>query len=291
MVRCMDKEYQEKQEGRLGSFLKPLNDKEFQYLTSVVYQYCGINLHEGKRELVRARLCKRLRELNIDSFAMYCQYLKDKNPPEEITVLLDTLSTNLTSFFREKQHFEFLQRELPNIVRKKKQSGSSRLRLWSTACSSGEEAYSMALVIAEALPEIGMHLDVKILATDISTAMLAKAEAGKYSNERTKEISPALKFKYFTFEDGYYSINADLKKMIAFRKLNVIGKWPFHGPFDIIFCRNMMIYFDKETQLELIARLHECLTEDGYLFVGHSESLIGINSSFRHIQPTVYQKI
>lgn len=287
----MEQEYQEKQEGRLGTFLKPLADREFQYLSSLVYQYCGINLHEGKRELVRARLCKRLRELNLDSFVDYCRYLQEKNPPEEITLLLDTLSTNLTSFFREKQHFDFLQRELPNLLRQKKTKGSSRLRLWSTACSSGEEPYSMALVVAEAIVSTGVHCDVKILATDISSSMLRRAEAGCYSQERVKDNSPALKFKYFQYEDGQYTVNPELKKIIAFRKLNVIGPWPFQGPFDVIFCRNMMIYFDKETQLELVGRLHQCLTEDGYLFVGHSESLIGISHAFRHIQPTVYQRI
>ncbi len=286
-----EQEYREKQENRINSFLKPLGDREFQYLSSLVYQYCGINLHEGKRELVRARLSKRLRELDMDSFAIYCKYLQEKNPPEEITILLDTLSTNLTSFFRENQHFEFLKRELPNILRQKKQKGSSRLRLWSTACSSGEEPYSIAFVVAEALEEVGIPFDTKILATDISTIMLKKAERGIYSQEKVKDIPPALKFKYFQYENGDYTVIPELKRIIAFRKLNVIGEWPFQGTFDIIFCRNMMIYFDKATQSELIDRFHKYLTDDGYLFVGHSESLIGISHSFRHIQPTVYQKI
>jgi len=163
--------------------------------------------------------------------------------------------------------------------------------LWSTACSSGEEPYSIAFVMSEVFEEIGIHFDIKILATDISSSMLKKAETGIYSQEKVKEISPILKFKYFKYENGEYTVTPELKRIVSFRKLNVIGEWPFHGKFDVIFCRNMLIYFDKETQSKLIDRFYQYLTEDGYLFLGHSESLIGIHHSFRHIQPTVYQKI
>lgn len=273
-----------------SSFLKPLQKKDFKYISDLVYYYSGINLHEGKKELVRARLCKRLRDLDLHSFRAYCDYIKEYGGADEVTILLDTLSTNLTCFFREQRHFDFLQREMPNIIRENKKQGRLRLRLWSTACSSGEEAYSLALIVAEYLQQFP-NLDAKILGTDVSAAILRQASAGIYRKEKLRDVPLSLKSKYFSFANGVYRISDAIKPLVKFRQLNVIGAWPFKGPFDIIFCRNMMIYFDKETQMQLVERLYNYLTSGGYLFVGHSESLIGIRHNFKYVEPTVYKKL
>jgi chemotaxis protein methyltransferase CheR len=272
------------------SLLKPLYDAEFYYLSNLVYQYCGINLHEGKRELVRSRLCGRLRKLGMDSFEEYCDSLKKNLTPEEITTLIDILSTNLTKFFRENSHFEFVTKQLPEMAKTKKSRGSHKLRIWSTACSSGEEPYSLAIVIAEALAGLP-HMDAKILATDISSRMLKRAVAGLYSADKLSDVPAHIRAKYFHLQGKHYRVNEKISGMIAFRKLNVVGSWPFKGPFDIIFCRNMMIYFDKETQKKLVDRFAEYLTMDGFLFLGHSESLVGLSQNFKYVEPSIYRRV
>ncbi len=274
-----------------NEFLKPLYDAEFQYLSELVYQYCGINLHEGKRELVRSRLCGHLRKIQMGSFREYCDYLKKSADPKEIKTLLNILSTNMTNFFRENAHFDFLLKILPDMIKNKKKQGSNRLRIWSTACSTGEEAYSIAIVLNEALIESQGYIDSKILATDISTVVLDKAIAGRYSKDRIQDIPPHWRAKYFKVEQDLYVADSLLRNLIQFRHLNVVGAWPFKGPFDIIFCRNMMIYFDKATQQNLVERFAESITVDGYLFLGHSESLVGTVSKLKYVQPSVYRKI
>lgn len=277
----------EDEERERNSYLKPLSDRDFQYISDLVYGYTGINLHEGKRELVRTRLCRRLRELGMDTFAEYCAHLAKSSSAGEVSILIDTVSTNLTSFFREDSHFEFLRRKLPEMFRQI----VSRFRIWSTACSTGEEAYSLAIVLAEALAT-HPRLDAKILATDISGQVLRHAEAGVYPKERVNSVPPNLRVKYFQIlQDDRYEVAPALRHLVSFRKLNVTGIWPFQGPFDIVFCRNMMIYFDKGTQAKLIQRFHDILRPGGYLFVGHSESLVSVSHSFKYVEPTIYQKV
>ncbi len=272
-------------------FLKPLHDAEYQYLRELIYQYSGINLHEGKRELIRARLCTHLKKLGIDSFREYCNYLKQTASADEINKLLNILSTNMTQFFREKAHFDFLANVLPEMIQRRKKQGSARLRLWSTACSSGEEAYSLGIIVQETLTEVSGHVDVKILATDISSGILERAILGKYSKERMQDVPPHWRAKYFKAARDSYIVDMPLKNLIQFRHLNVVGPWPFKGPFDIIFCRNMMIYFDKATQQNLVERFSECLQEDGLLFLGHSESLVGFAPNLKYVIPSVYRKV
>lgn len=276
-------------EGALSLFLKPLSEKEFDYLSDLVFLYCGINLHRGKKEMVRARLCKRLRELGLGSFEEYCEHVQSAGA-EELTILIDTLSTNYTFFFREPKQFEFLDKQLPRMLQQKEVKKDRKFRIWSAGCSSGEEPYSIALLLAEALERTPARIDAKILATDVSSKVMERAMAGVYDERKLERVSDGLRRKYFERRGNSFAVRDELKKLVAFRYLNIVGPWPFQGRFHAVFCRNVMIYFDRNTQQELVQRYYDCLHPDGYLFLGHSESLINVRTGFRYIQPALYQK-
>jgi chemotaxis protein methyltransferase CheR len=211
---------------------------------------------------------------------------------EEIIFLLDALATNLTSFFREDQHFVFMGKTLlPKLEEKRRAKGSHRLRIWSAACSSGEEPYTIAMVVLEKSPYFGLGGDCKILATDISTKVLNMARQGLYGPERLKTVPPGLATKYFKKTgDHMYQVSPQLRDLIAFRRLNLMDPLPFKNPLDLIFCRNVMIYFDKETISRLVDKYHQILAPGGYLFIGHSESLSGFTHKFKYVEPCVYLK-
>lgn len=270
-----------------------LTDRQFAGIRDLVKVRCGINLGQGKKELVKARLARRLRELGLHDFDRYITLVRNDASGAELTTMLDAISTNLTSFFREIEHFEYLAEEvIPELV-----SGSAgdgkRLRIWSAGCSSGEEAYSIAITLCEGIPAVESW-DVKILATDISTRVLAKAARGIYDAERLKTVAGQLQSKYFakcqSNPDGLWQIRPALRSMVHVAQLNLMDSWPMRGPFDVIFCRNVMIYFDKATQSRLIGRYWDMLRTGGTLFIGHSESLAGVSHKFQYVQPTVYRK-
>lgn len=274
---------------------KELSDSLFKKFSRLVYETAGIHLHEGKKSLLQARLNKRLRATGIKTYKEYYKYIQD-NPGEFIN-FLDAISTNLTYFFREPQHFEFLSKvALPEIISRKQDRGERRLRMWSAACSTGEEPYSMAMCTLEYLEENtpGVRWDFKILATDISTKVLQVAIRGQYSEERVSKVPPHLRNRFFrkVIVDGekVYDVLPELKQIVAFRRLNLKEPYPFKGPFEVIFCRNVMIYFDKPTQQEILARMVSYLAEGGYFFVGHSESLAGLKHDLKYVKPAVYQK-
>lgn len=227
---------------------------------------------------------KRLRALGMESFDAYIHFIESEAGRHELEMMVDVMTTNKTSFFREPAHFEYLSKHLLPDVR------SSRMRFWTAACSSGEEPYSLAIFIREAIPDIDRK-DVKILATDISTRMLEKAKRAVYTQEALREVPGFLVQKYFskTSESEYRVKNAVLD-MVHLARLNLIDKWPMKGPFDVIFCRNVMIYFDRPTQQRLINRFWNYLEPGGYLFVGHSEGLSAISHKFHYVRPAVYQK-
>ncbi|MCK4467966.1 MAG: protein-glutamate O-methyltransferase [Desulfobacterales bacterium] len=270
-----------------------LRDIDFEKISRLLYELCGINLHEGKKELVKARLGKRLRGGNFRSFADYCRYVTTEEGIGELITMIDSLSTNLTSFFREESHFHRLRKVMPEMV---KAAGNGRcvpnLRIWSAGCSTGEEPYSLAITLKEISKNRNCNL--KILATDISTRTLSAAAAGVYPEEKVKNIPPLLLRKYFQIGqgrwDGYYRVKKDLKDSVEFMRFNLMETPSFNDLFDIIFCRNVMIYFDKKTQDGLVNRFYDCLKEKGYLFVGHSESLTGLTHQFKYIEPSVYRK-
>ena len=270
-----------------------LRDIDFVKISRFVYEKYGINLHDGKRELVKARLGKRLRDGNFRSFADYFKFVTAKEGADELIVMIDSLSTNLTSFFREEAHFQRFRQIVPEIIESSsRHSRVPRLRVWCAGCSTGEEPYSLAMTLKEALN--GQNVYTQILATDISTKVLKTATAGIYSSERVKSIPGSLLRKYFQIGQGkweeHYRVKEALRKIIKFTRFNLMGKPHFKDPFDTIFCRNVMIYFDKETQKRLIDSFYDCLKEGGWLFIGHSESLTGITHRFNYIEPSVYRK-
>lgn len=273
-----------------------LSDIDFKKIRSLVYEQSGINLQKGKKELVKARLSKRVREGKFGSFRDYYRYVTTEQGNNELVVMIDSISTNLTSFFREESHFRRLRVVVPEMM---KAAGNGccepNLRIWSAGCSTGEEPYSLAIDLKETIKNRNSNL--RILATDISTRTLRTAVDGVYSKEKTKKIPPLLLKKYFQIGqgrwDGYYRVKKNLKDSVEFMKFNLMeipAFRAFNDSFDIIFCRNVMIYFDKETQDSLVKRFYDCLKEKGYLFIGHSESLTGLTHRFKYIEPSVYQK-
>jgi chemotaxis protein methyltransferase CheR len=272
-----------------------LSNQLFHQFSQLVYQQCGINLHEGKRELLQARLNKRLRATGAESYQEYYQVITSPDNQAEVIQFLDCISTNLTYFFREPKHFEFLEQlALPELLEAKRKSGNMRLRLWSAACSTGEEPYSLAMCVVQQLSEAEKR-EFRILATDISTRVLDIARKGLYSRDRVDKVPGWLRQKFFLRRDDgdgepYFEVAPALKQLIAFRRLNLKERYPFSGPFDYIFCRNVMIYFDKQTQQDLIQKMATYIAPGGYLFVGHSESLTGLKHPLKYVRPSVYRK-
>lgn len=265
-----------------------LSSRQFDIISRLVYQVSGIDLHEGKEELVKARLIKRLRHLKIFGFDHYLKYLAKDKSGSEIRAMVDVLTTNKTNFFRESEHLDYLRDEIITGL------GNDQIRLWSAGCSSGEEPYSIAITLCEAIPDIG-KCDIKILATDISDRMMEQARQGLYGEDTLKGMPPQLKRKYFQKAEAgighRYRVVPLLQSMVCFAKLNLMDEWPMRGLFDVIFCRNVMIYFDKQTQEKLVKRFWSQLRAGGYLMVGHSESLTFMAHDYRYIKPAVYQKV
>jgi len=270
-----------------------ITDTEFLQIRRLVYDLCGINLTDGKKELVKTRLGKRIRNGPFKSFQDYYQYVLSDESGQELVHMLDSITTNYTFFFREQGHFDYLrQNVLPELIHKRKMT-ERKLRFWSAACSSGEEPYSIAITILESIEQPYLW-DISVLATDISTKVLKVAETGIYPASRLQNLTDSLTKKYFLKGEGawkdYMKVKDELRKLVQFRRANLIEPFDPPQPFDCIFCRNVMIYFDKKTQRELIHRLYECLNEGGILLVGHSESLTGIEHPFKYVRPSVYRK-
>jgi len=264
-----------------------LSHQQFKKIGRIVYEVSGISLRDGKEALVRARLMKRVRALGMSSIDDYMKFIESGEGSRELGCMIDVMTTNKTSFFREKEHFNFLQETvLPEIK-------GRRMRFWSAACSSGEEAFTLAIVLRENLVDIDSR-DCLILATDISTRMLQKAGQAFYSKETLREVPPSMMQKYFTkTRQGSvpaYHAKDNLRSMVRVARLNLMDKWPMKGPFNVIFCRNVMIYFDRSTQQKLINRFYDLLGPGGYLFVGHSEGLSAISHKFRYVRPATYMK-
>lgn len=269
-----------------------ISAEDYQFISRVVYEHSRINLGKDKQGLVTSRLAKRLRQLKLGSYSEYCDLLRSPAGEEELRYLIDRISTNHTHFFREIKHFEFLgEKVLPAW---KKANADGTFRIWSAASSSGEEAYSLAIYLAENLAPAASG-QWTIEATDISTRVLDMARRGVYEAERIGSISPEWLRRYFQKGvrdwEGHFRVKDELRQRVNFHHLNLLeGDYPFTKQFDVIFCRNVMIYFDRQTQTDLIARLSEKLVPGGYLMVGHSESLSGIKHSLKLVQPAVYVK-
>ena len=265
--------------------------KDFYYLRTLMHEVSGIHLSDAKQEMVYSRLARRLRHLGFKTFAQYCRYLQEEEH-DELIHAINAITTNLTHFFREKHHFESLRTEIiPEIL--SKQPRGKRLRIWSAGCSTGEEPYSVAMILSEFRRELS-DWDIRILATDLDTNVLNHCRAGIYERSRVEPIPDATVkrwFKPIAKQPEYLKIDHNLQEQIAFKRLNLIRDWPFKGPFDVIFCRNVVIYFDKPTQQRLYRRLHEKLGTGGYLFLGHSEQLGAYNDKFEPLGKTTFRKV
>jgi chemotaxis protein methyltransferase CheR len=265
-----------------------LSVSEFMQIRDLLYKICGIDMPAGKEGLVKARLAKRLKHLQLESFADYISYLKTDQSSHELGVMVDELTTNKTNFYREATHFEFLAEQiLPDLQQRKK------MRIWCAACSTGEEPYTLSMQVHDSVTNID-QVDVRILATDISPTVLKKAQAGLYEQNQMDGVGVEQKRKYFTEDENngqmIYRVRDRVSSMITFARLNLMHPWPMQGPFDAVFCRNVMIYFDRDTRESLINRFYEKLRPGGYLFVGHSESLSSLAHDFTYVQPAIYMK-
>ncbi len=267
-------------------------DKEvFDQFRAIVYSKSGISLNDSKSALVSSRINKRIRALGLGSSRDYLEYLISKDVEDEIGNFLDVISTNTTDFFREPAHFDFFVNAMGKWIEKKQR----RFRIWCAASSSGEEPYTIAMTYLEHFGHI--DADFKILATDISIKVLNTAREGIYSEEKMKKVPKALLDKYFVFlpEKGKgrarYQAKKELRDLILFKWINLSDPpFPMKGPVDIVFCRNVMIYFDNVVREKLVSNIHKLLRNDGYLMVGHSESLACFNSEFDRVQPAIYLK-
>jgi chemotaxis protein methyltransferase CheR len=275
-----------------------LSDSEYQTIANFVHKESGINLLEGKKELVRARLAKRISKLQFPNFKSYFQYIMQDKSGDEMVFLLDALATNLTSFWREPQHFDFMAKVfLPELEKRRKRPGGGgpKLRIWSCACSSGEEPYTIAMVVMDKSPYFAHGGDFRILATDLSTKVLNIGKKGEYGPESVKNIPPTTLRTYLTkvpHEKGgdHWKINDNIRKLVSFRRYNLMDPSPLKHPMDLIFCRNVMIYFDRDTIAKLVAKFYKALDVGGYLFIGHSESLSGLTHNFQYVAPCIYRK-
>jgi chemotaxis protein methyltransferase CheR len=256
----------------------PLTKEDFQQIAGIAQSDAGIDLCEAKASLVYSRLTKRLRLLRLESFQNYCALLSSERGGEERQHMVAALTTNVTRFFREQHHFEHLKAHVVEPLVATARAGGA-VRIWSAACSSGEEPYSIALSILSAMPDAA-SLDVKVLATDIDPDVLRKGQAGIYGEAAMAPVPADKRQRWFTPQtDGEggkaWRAGAELRKLVTFRNLNLIGQWPMRGPFHAIFCRNALIYFKEETQLEVWSRFVPLLAPSGRLYIGHSERLFG----------------
>lgn len=270
----------------------PMTADDFSFIQRLARERTGIELGEHKREMIYSRIVRRIRALQLATFRDYCHYLQ-QNAASELTPFINAITTNLTAFFREPHHFEFLTRTaLPEI--RKRNAGSRRIRIWSAGCSTGEEPYSIAMTLQQHLGN--ERWDARVLATDLDTNVLDHGRAGIYTRDRVAGLDDDIVKKHFLVsrgkrsDDDRYQIKEPLRELIRFNQLNLLEDWPMKGPFDVIFCRNVVIYFSKETQRTLFDRYADILAPDGYLFIGHSESLHGVSKRFQPIGRTIYRR-
>ena len=255
---------------------------DFDFIRALMLEVAGISLHEGKKELVYSRLVKRLRHLGVEKFSDYVSILKTDN--EEVFHCINFLTTNVTSFFREQHHFDFIRE---NLLKDKR---GEEVRIWSAGCATGEEPYSIAFTAAD-FPEA----NVKILATDLDSQVIQKARGGVYKDRSISAISPVERKRWFEkgigSNAGLVRVTAPFRESIEFGTLNLKQPFSFTGRFDAIFCRNVMIYFDNTFRAHLLDRFASVLKPGGYLFLGHSESMLGLSNSFQIVGKTIHRRI
>jgi chemotaxis protein methyltransferase CheR len=287
-----------KNENINSAFILPvMSESDFINFSKLIYSESGIHISAAKKSMISARIFKRLKALDIDSYSLYYKYLISlKDNRDELENLINVVSTNKTEFFRENSHFDLLQNKaIPEISQSERFKADTKLFAWSAGCSTGEEPYSIAKVISESL--IGNSTaDFSLLATDISTDVIEKARNAVYSCKDVEAIPDNYKKKYLLKGkgpmEGFYKIVPELRSKVFFKKLNLQdAQYKLGAKMDFIFCRNVVIYFNKETQKKVYTNLYNNLVSNGFLFIGHSETLIGTGLNMKRVAPTVYQKI
>jgi chemotaxis protein methyltransferase CheR len=268
----------------------PFSDADFARVCRLVREQIGISLTLAKRELVYGRLSRRLRQLRLASFGDYLDRI-EQGDEQETQQFRNAITTNLTAFFREQHHFDFLARELlPRLLMTN--AATRRLRLWSAGCSTGEEAYSVAMVVRETLGALP-GWDVRILATDVDSNVLAHARRGLYGGERLEKVDSARILRWFSRQRGspQYGVRDEIRQLIRFNPLNLVSDWPMQGPFDVIFCRNVIIYFDRNIQRDIVGRMAGLQRNGDHLILGHSESLLSVSDRYRLVAQTAHCKV
>lgn len=266
-----------------------LTEVDFQNIARFMHKHTGINLTDGNQRMVYARLCRRIADLGLSSFESYVSMLLEPSKVDEREFLISALTTNTTHFFREGYHFDFLKENVFPELRDRARAGE-RIRIWSSACSTGEEPYSIAIALASFFPDV-FDFDVRILATDIDPQVLNQAQRGLYPSANLSQLPREYLDKFFSAGPNSMDmkINENLKSLISFKRLNLIEDWPFRRHFDVIFCRNVAIYMDMETQEKIWTAFHRYLLKGGYLFLGHSERLsASLKNSFKMVANTTY---
>jgi chemotaxis protein methyltransferase CheR len=269
-----------------------MSDESFERIRQFVSEHTGIVLTEAKKDMVYGRLLKRIRKGRFANFDQFVDAL-DEGDENEQDFMINAITTNLTAFFRENHHFEFLANTIiPELIKKK--GANKRIRIWSAGCSTGEEPYSIAMTLKECLPDFN-DWDVKILATDLDANVVAHGKAGIYREDRITGLPDDRIKRWFKTGRGDNSdkvrVSPELQEIITFKRLNLLHQWPMKGQFDLMFCRNVVIYFDKDTQRVLFDRYADILAPDAYLFIGHSESLYTVSTRFDSLGHTIYKKI
>jgi chemotaxis protein methyltransferase CheR len=270
-----------------------ITDAEFHDAASLVYDRFGIHLTEQKRSLVAGRLAKRVRHLGLRNLGAYLALVRSDQTGAELSEFINRITTNHSFFFREKAHFDFLLKTvIPEMKKRLAQNPSYPIRFWSAGCAAGEEPYTIAILVRDALGGLAVNADWGVLATDVSLTALAEARRGVYSSARLKELPPVLRSAYFqNVGEDAWSVRADIRRSVLFKRLNLMNEtYPFKGSFDVVFCRNVMIYFDVPTRKALVERIHRYIKPGGYFFVGHSESLPRETCSFEYLSPATYRK-
>lgn len=267
-------------------------DSHFSQIRQFVTAQTGIVLADAKKDMVYGRLSKRVRKAFAGNFDDFCHAITDGDLDEQ-DFLINAITTNLTAFFRENHHFEYLRdRVVPELLKQNK--STKKIRIWSAGCSTGEEPYSIAIALREAIPH-SSDWDIKILATDLDANVVAHGQEGIYTFERVHDLDARRQRKWFQRgkddNAGLVRVKPELRDMIHFKRLNLLHDWPMKGPFDVIFCRNVVIYFDKKTQTELFERYANILIPGGHLFIGHSESLYKVSDRYTSLGHTIYQQL
>jgi len=280
--------------GKFTSNTLTMSDVDFKAISDIAYNEAGLVFLPEKAPLVQSRINRRLRQLKIKSFSQYTAFVNTKEGLAERKVMISSLTTNVSNFFREPHHFEILKKQvLPNLISRARAGG--RIRLWSAGCSTGQEPYSIAMTLLDAAPD-AENLDIKILATDIDPNVIYTAKRGFYDDRSIDDIDEILREKYLekvtSGKKSGIQIKDFVRNLVSFRELNLLSEWPISGVFDVIFCRNVVIYFDEATQLSLWPRFEAVTAHGGWLFVGHSERLSDrLDTNYSAAGPTAYQRL